>query len=32
VRAFRRAAQVVQDLPADELSARLGNGTLKAVA
>jgi putative hydrolase len=32
VRAFRRAAQVVADLPPDELSARLGNGTLKAVA
>jgi putative hydrolase len=32
VRAFRRAAQVVADLPADELNARLGNGTLKAIA
>jgi putative hydrolase len=32
VRAFRRAAQVVADLPPDELSARLGSGTLKAVA
>jgi putative hydrolase len=32
VRAFRRAAQVVADLPAGELSARLGNGTLTAIA
>jgi putative hydrolase len=31
VRAFRRAAQVVQDLAPDELTERLGAGTLRAV-
>ena len=31
VRAFRRAAQVVQELPAGELAERLRDGTLKAL-
>ncbi len=31
VRAFRRAAQVIQDLPAGELERRLGDGTLQAL-
>jgi putative hydrolase len=31
VRAFRRAAQVVQELPAGELDERLGDGTLEAL-
>ena len=31
VRAFRRAAQVVGDLPAGELERRLGDGTLRAL-
>ena len=32
VRAFRRAAQVVSDLPAGELERRLGDGSLRALA
>jgi putative hydrolase len=32
VRAFRRAAQVVADLPADELARRVGDGTLPDLA
>ncbi len=32
VRAFRRAAQVVSDLPAGELERRLGDGSLQALA
>jgi putative hydrolase len=32
VRAFRRAAQVVSDLPADELSRRISAGTLTELA
>jgi putative hydrolase len=32
VRAFRRAAQVVRDLPAAELHQRAGDGTLQALA
>jgi putative hydrolase len=32
VRAFRRAAQVLQDLPAGELSQRIGEGTLEKLA
>ena len=32
VRAFRRAAQVVGDLPAGELERRLGDGTLRALS
>ncbi|MFY9887279.1 MAG: PHP domain-containing protein, partial [Streptosporangiaceae bacterium] len=31
VRAFRRAAQVVTDLPAGELAERVGTGTLTAL-
>ena len=31
VRAFRRAAQVVSDLPAGELDRRVGDGTLQAL-
>ena len=31
VRAFRRAAQVVGELPAGELERRLGDGTLRAL-
>ena len=31
VRAFRRAAQVVRELPAGELQRRLGDGTLRAL-
>lgn len=31
VRAFRRAAQVVERLPAGELTQRIGNGTLQAL-
>ena len=31
VRAFRRAAQVVSDLPAGELGRRVGGGTLQAL-
>jgi putative hydrolase len=32
VRAFRRAAQVVSDLPPDELAGRIGAGTLTQLA
>jgi putative hydrolase len=32
VRAFRRAAQVLQDLPAGELSQRIGEGSLEKLA
>ncbi len=32
VRAFRRAAQVVEDLPAAELDRRLGDGTLQSLS
>jgi putative hydrolase len=31
VRAFRRAAQVVSELPAGELERRQGDGTLRAL-